>query len=237
MTPEQQGFLSNILGGIGPQAAQTYQGLLGGQTMEDQQALFQQSYIDPAMQALQQQIAPAIQQRFADANAGSSSALNQALSQSATDLSTALGSQFGQFQQQQQTNQLSALSGLGGLAGMSTFQPVLSQQQGLAGPLLQAGGQAGAAAIMASSRDIKENIKPYKKGLEAIKELEVKMYDYIEDVGGQKDKVGLIAEDVPKELTATKDEILHVDLYGLIGLLINSVQQLNDKIEQLEEAI
>ena len=86
---------------------------------------------------------PSIQQRFVDANAGSSSALNQALAQSAQDLGTSLGSQYMNFYNQNQANQLAALSGLGGLAGQRTFQPVISQQQGILGSLLGGLGALG----------------------------------------------------------------------------------------------
>lgn len=188
------------------------------------------------MMNYEQQVLPALQQRFVDANAGSSSALNQALAQSANDLTTGLGAQYGQFFQNQQANQLSALSGLSGLAGQQTFSPLVSQSGGILGPLIQAGGQAGAAAIMASSEKVKENIKDFKKiGLKELKDFKVKQYDYIEAVGGQKDKIGLIAEELPDELTAEKDGILHVDLYALMSVMINAIQELNDKIVQLEK--
>lgn len=187
------------------------------------------------MMQYEQQVLPAIQQRFVDANAGSSSALNQALAQSAGDLTTQLGSQYLNFFNQQQANQLSALSGLGGLAGQQTFQPLVSQSGGILGPLIQAGGQAGAAALMASSEKVKENIKDFKKyGLKELRKFKVKKYDYIEEVGGQKDKIGLIAEELPKELTAEKDGILHVDLYALMSVMINAMQELDEKIVQLE---
>ena len=77
---------------------------------------FQQSVVNPLMQNYQQQVLPAIQQRFVDANAGSSSALNQALASSANDLVTQLGSFYLPFRQSQQQTQLSAAQGLAGLA-------------------------------------------------------------------------------------------------------------------------
>ena len=107
--------------------------------------MFQQTTIDPALQALQQQILPAIQQRFADANASSSSALNQALAQTATDLSTSLGSQFGQFAQGQQQLQQGARGQALPFLTQPTFQPVLEQKQGILGPLIGAAGQAASA--------------------------------------------------------------------------------------------
>jgi hypothetical protein len=148
LTPEQQQLYSQALQSAGPGAIQSLQNQLQPQSMEDMQALFQQSYIDPALQALNQQILPAIQQRFTDANAGSSSALNQALSQSATDLSTNLGSQFGQFFQNQQGLQQNALNQFLPMLSQQTFSPVFNQQQGLAGPLIGAAGQIGAGYAM-----------------------------------------------------------------------------------------
>lgn len=233
LTPEQQQALSSIIGGLSPQYLQGMQQFMQPQSQEDMQATFDQTYVQPALQAMEQQIAPAIQQRFADAGAGSSSALNQALSQAASDLSTSMGSQFGQFQQNQQMQQLQALQGFAPLLTNQSFSPLIQQQSGILGPLVQAGGQIGAAAAM-SSKEVKENIREYGKGMEDLAALDVKQYDYIEDVGGAKDKVGLIAEEVPKELTAEKDGILHVDLYGLMGLMINAIQELNEKIVQLE---
>lgn len=233
LTPEQQQLYSQALEQLGPDFLGALGQFLQPQNVEDYQDVFQQSYVDPAMQAYDRQILPSIQQRFVDANAGSSSALNQALAQSATDLSTSLGSQFGQFMQGQQQNQLQAINQFLPLLTGQTFSPLIQQQKGILGPLLQAGGQIGAPAVM-SSQKVKENIREYKKGIDALKELAVKQYDYIEDVGGEKNKVGLIAEDIPKELTATKDGILHVDLYGVMGLMINAIQQMHEKIVQLE---
>lgn len=221
---------------MGPQASQAYQQFLQPYNTQQNEDIFQKSVVDPTMQVYNQQVIPGIQQRFVDANAGSSSALNQALGQSATDLGTMLGSQYLDFFKQQQANTLSALGGLGGLSGQQTFQPVVNQKQGILGPLIGAAGNIAGAAML-SSEKVKENIRDYDKGLEVIKDLEVKIYDYIADVGGAKDKVGIIAETVPKEIQAEIQGIKAVDLYGLVGLLINSVKQLYAKIEQIEEAI
>lgn len=194
------------------------------------------------MQTYNQQIIPGIQQRFVDANASSSSALNQALTQSATDLGTMLGSQQLDFFKQQQANQLSALSGLGGLAGQQTFTPLISQKQGILGSLIGAAGNIGAANIsngtsIFSSEKVKENIQDYEKGLDVIKNLQVKIYDYIAEAGGAKNKVGIIAEVVPQEIQEEIQGIKAVDLYGLVGLLINSTKELHKRVMHLEEAL
>ena len=130
---------------MGNQAGEAYSQFLQPQSQEDLQGAFQTGVVDPMMQIHQQQVVPGLQQRFVDANAGSSSALNQALSQSAQDLTTSLGSQYLPFMQGQQQNQLSALGQLGGLAGQRTFQPY--QQQGLASPLIGGLGALGAGSL------------------------------------------------------------------------------------------
>ena len=235
LTPQQQQFLGSVLGGpeIGQQAGAAYQQMLQPYDPGQYQDVFQRSIVDPAMQQYQQRVLPAIQQRFVDANAGSSSALNQALAQSATDLTTGFGQQYGDFFKQQQARQQAALGGLGGLATQQTFAPQIEQTQGILGPLIGSAGQAAGAYAM-SSEEVKENIRDYSKGLDIVNNLDVKIYDYIEKVGGQKDKVGVIAEKVPEEIRGEVDGIKAVDLYGLIGLLINSVKELNEKIVQLE---
>lgn len=134
---------------------------------------------------------------------------------------------------------LSALSGLGGLAGQQTFSPMISQRQGILGPLIEAGGSIGAAAKLApSSKKVKENIRDFKLGLEELKKVEAKKYDYkIEDEEEAlvKDRVGLIAEDLPNDVTIEINDILHVDLYALMALLINAVKELDAKIAMLEK--
>lgn len=117
------------------------------QSQEDLQSAFQKGVVDPSLQQYNQQVVPGIQQRFVDANASSSSALNQALASSAENLQTSLGGQYLNFMQGQQQNQLNALGQLGGLAGQRTFEPMIQQQQGILGPLIQALGQLGGGGI------------------------------------------------------------------------------------------
>lgn len=279
-TKEQKKYLSGVLTkGTTNKSKQAYQGFLEnnpdldldelldpaknvyGQMMQqgDDYGAFQKGVVDPMMQQYKQQVLPATQQRFVDANAGSSSALNQALATGANDLTTQMGSMYLPFMQNQQntrlaaaqgyaglanpyidqynnanTNRLNALSGISGIAGMNSFTPMISQQSGIVGPLIGAAGQAAAAGIKYSSEKVKENIRPYERGLEVIKNLSVKIYDYKKELGGSKNRVGVIAEQVPDEISADLDGIKSVDMYGLIGLLINSVKELNEKIEQLQ---
>jgi len=143
LTPEQQAFLTNILGSQGGAANQAYGEFLQPSSPEQFQEFYQKSFIDPAQQALQRQIIPEIKENFLGLNESGSSALNRALAQSATDVSALLGQgMMGQYNQQQ-SNKLSALGGLGGLSGQRTFEPLINQQQGILGQLLGAAGTAG----------------------------------------------------------------------------------------------
>ena len=173
LTPEQQQFFSSVLGGTGTQAGQAYSQFLQPQSQEDLQSAFQKGVVDPQMQIYQQQTLPALQQRFVDVGAGSSSAMNQALAQSSQDLQTSLGAQYLPFMQGQQQQQLSALGQLGGLAGGRTFAPY--QQEGALPGLGQGIGTGAAGLLSKSSREIKENIRDYSKGLELLKHFKVKI--------------------------------------------------------------
>lgn len=121
---------------MGQQAGQAYSQMLQPYDPAQYEDVFTRAVVDPAMQQFQQRIIPSIQQSFVDVGAGSSSALNQALGQSAQDLSTSLGSQYLDFFRQQQANRMAALGQLGGLAGQQQFQPLVSQTGGILGPLL-----------------------------------------------------------------------------------------------------
>ena len=66
--------------------------------------------------------------------------------------------------------------------------------------------------------------------------MSVKQYDYKEEfIKDSKDKVGLIAEDLPEEIQENLDGILHVDLYGLLAIAINAIKELSKKVKKLEE--
>ena len=232
LLPEQQQALSQILGDTSSLAGQTFANFLGPQDPQQLQDVFQKSYVDPAMMTFQRNIVPGIQERFEGANASSSSALTQALSQSASDLSTSLGSQFGQLKQQEDMKSLRALGLLQPYVTGQTFSPMIQQRQGILGSMLGAAGNIGAGIL--SSKKAKENIRPYEKGMDELRKMDVKQYDYIKEVGGHKDRVGLIAEELPKEVTMEKDDYLHVDLYGVMGMMINAIKELESRIENLE---
>lgn len=113
---------------------------------------YQKGLVNPTMQNYNEQVLPSIQERFLDANAGSSSALNQALAKSATDLSSNLSGQLAgllyQGQQQGATNQINALNQILSLLGQRTFDPIVQgPQTGVLKDIIKGGVQAGAAYL------------------------------------------------------------------------------------------
>jgi len=135
LSPEQQNYLSQAMGGFSKMAQP--------QNQQQFQNMFQQSFVDPSQQLLQRQIIPGIKEQFMGLDETGSSALNQALSQSATDLSTSLGSQLMNQYNLGQNRQLSALQGLGGVAGQRTFSPMIHEQQGILGNIIDMLGKLG----------------------------------------------------------------------------------------------
>ena len=135
LSPEQQNFLSQLLNRPND----------SGQFND----MFQKSFVDPSIQNLQRQIIPTIKENFMGLDSAGSSALNQALAQSATDVATNLGSQqMNQYNQQIGQN----LQGL----GIKQFKPIIQESDGLLKQLVQilasagggylAGGPVGAGA-------------------------------------------------------------------------------------------
>jgi hypothetical protein len=144
MSPQQQAALNSLLGSNLGGAQGAFGDLLQGYN-ED---MFQQGVVDPAMKTYQQQILPALEQRYGDLNLGSSSALNQALTQSAGDLSNTLAGQRINLQQSMAGQQLGALSQLLGLIGQRSFDPIVQgPQNGLLKDLISGGAQVGAGAL------------------------------------------------------------------------------------------
>ena len=234
LSPEAQQFLSSILGGQGGNAQGAYNDFLKPYSADQFQNFYQKSFIDPAQQALQRQVIPGIKENFLGLDESGSSALNRALAQSATDVSTSLGSgMLGQYNQYQ-NQRFNALQGLGGLAGAQTFQPLINQNQGILGNLLGTGATLGGAAIVASSKEYKENIRPLEMGLEALKSIKGYHYDYKEEYFNEKDLIGVMVEDCPKDLVVEKDGMKGVNMYGLVALMVNCINELRSKVDKLE---
>lgn len=155
LTKDQKQLFSQLLQNVGPDFLNQMKSQLQPMGQEQMDALFQKSYVDPAMQAYSRDILPAIQEKFVGMGAGSSGMLNQALARSAGDLSTALGSQYGQFSQNQQQLQQNAMSQYMPLVTGQTFTPMIQQKQGWFGPTLgylgNVAGDAGQAMASAAT--------------------------------------------------------------------------------------
>ncbi len=145
MTPEQRNFLSQILSGsTGSQAS----GALGNLLQGYNEDFFQKSVIDPSLRTYQRDILPAIGQQFISADAGSSSALNQALAKSAEELSQTLAGQRLGLQQMAGQQQLGGLGILGSVLGQRSFQPIVQDAQpGILGDIIKALGGFGGNLI------------------------------------------------------------------------------------------
>lgn len=133
LSPEQQQYLGSAMGGMEQM----------GQQMDPEafQQMFQKSFVDPAQQTMQRQIIPGIKEQFMGMEESGSSALNQALAQSATDLSTAMGSQLMNQYNIGQQRQMGALGQLGQMAGQRTFAPMIHEQEGILGNIIDALGR------------------------------------------------------------------------------------------------
>lgn len=192
--------------------------------------------------------------------APNSSAAKQALKQGNEDLQRTLASDFSNLQNSIAGNYMNQLSGNRNLDVNTRLQSNAS----LVGQPVQAvyGGHpnaynqqqasqqqdwgtsignlaTGAAALYAaSSSEIKENIQDCDLGLDAVRDMDVKIYDYIGPVDGrQTGRVGLIAEDVPEEIQGMLGDIKAVDVYGLVAVLVNAVKELDAKVKELEAKV
>lgn len=82
-----------------------------------------------------------------------------------------------------------------------------------------------------SLRRYKTNIRPYEReALDVVDEIKVVTFDRMDsDI---KDKIGVIADDSPKDILSKTGK--EVDLYKTIFVLTKAVQELNSKIKHLE---
>ena len=104
-----------------------------------------------------------------------------------------------------------------------------------------------------SDERVKENIKPYEKGLNEILQVNTKTFDYNGKAGFDKikDNVGIIAQDMIKifpetiktynaklnETDEEETELYNFDGHALTFALINAVQELKAEIEELKKQI
>ena len=133
LNPQQQQYLGSAMGGLSQLGQQ--------QDPQQFQQMFQQSFVDPAQQQMQRQTIPGIKESFMGMDESGSSALNQALSQSATDLSTALGGQMMNQFNLGQNRQAHSLGMLGQMSGQQIVSPMIHEQEGVLGNIIDAIGR------------------------------------------------------------------------------------------------
>ena len=93
----------------------------------------------------------------------------------------------------------------------------------------------------ASDKRLKENIVDSNiVALDKIKQLKMKSFDFISS--GKHEEVGLIAQEVEAILPSVisknpekADDYLHIDYVAIVPYLIKSIQELNQKIEEMEK--
>ena len=89
-----------------------------------------------------------------------------------------------------------------------------------------------------SDRRLKENIKPIDNVIDRIKKLNGVTYTRNDLEDKERTHTGLIAQDVqqamPESVVETEDGILTVDYQSLVGLLTETIKNLNARIEKLE---
>ena len=96
---------------------------------------------------------------------------------------------------------------------------------------------------MASDKRLKENIVDSNiVALDKIKQLKMKSFDFIDT--GKHEEVGLIAQEVEAVLPSVisknpekADDYLHIDYVAIVPYLIKSIQELNQKIEEMEKTV
>lgn len=136
LTPEQSSFLANILQGSQGLASNAYGNLLQQYNPESYNSFYQQSFVKPAQDMLQRQIIPQIKENFLGLDESASGALNRALAQSASDVSTQIGQGILNQYNVHNQNQLGALSSLNALLGRQSIEPIIHSRPSLLSTLL-----------------------------------------------------------------------------------------------------
>lgn len=161
----------------------------------------------------------------------------------------------GQLEQQSQMAPLALLAQILGIPQLENigFQHEGTEglMQGLFQSLGTAGGVAGGIGLAKISDErMKEHIEPIKNALEGLRKLKgvkwswnEKMRKYVADAGGHlpDNHVGVLAQDVEKQFPELvksyghalpgEDDVKHVDYNGLIGVAIEAIKELAEKME------
>lgn len=98
------------------------------------------------------------------------------------------------------------------------------------------GEDIGAECCPFSDESLKTKVVPLKSATENLLKIQGVTFEWKD--GGRKD-IGVIAQEVAKvypELTRTKDGLMQVDYDKLVAPLIESIRELNQRIQTLEKA-
>lgn len=136
LTPEQSSFLAHILQGSQGLASNAYGNLLQQYSPESYNSFYHKSFVKPAQEMLQRQIIPQIKENFLGLDESASGALNRALAQSASDVSTQIGQGILNQYNVHSQNQLGALSSLNALLGRHSIMPMVHSRPSLLSALL-----------------------------------------------------------------------------------------------------
>jgi len=112
---------------------------------------------------------------------------------------------------------------------------------------------SSSAWTVTSDSRVKENVRDYKTGLEAILSIEPKLYDYNGKAGFEKtkDNIGVIAQEIQEVMPETintykaklnegdeeETELLNFDSHAVTFALINAVKDLKAEIDELKKQI
>lgn len=122
------------------------------------------------------------------------------------------------------------------LLGQQTTQPLITQDQGPWGAIASAIGPALGAGVAKSSEKFKKDIHLLDENdesriFEQMADVPIFKYKYRADPEG-KERIGLISEKAPKEITFLEDTF--VGLYEYIGMLHATLKTLSRKVQRLE---
>ena len=137
-----------------------------------------------------------------------------------------------------------------GNVGIGTTNPVYQLQLSLN----SAAKPTSSAWTVVSDERVKTNIRPYETGLQELLQIEPKLFDYNGKAGFDattKNNIGVIAQEIKDVMPETvkkynaklneedeeDTELYNFDSHALTFALINSVKELNAKIENLEAKI
>lgn len=102
------------------------------------------------------------------------------------------------------------------------------------GTLTVTGNTTSNAFYQSSSRTLKTNIEQLEiSGLDLLNQVNVVKFNYLNDLENK--RIGFIAEDTPIELSTKEQNVM--DTNSTIGILIKAVQELTDKVKELESKL